>query len=235
MALAHSPKIVTSGLVMCLDAANPRSYPGSGTAWTDLSFGSNNGTLTNGPTFNSSNGGSIVFDGTNDYISTTFDASWNHTNSVSISLFLKPTSLTSYYPFIGKGPSNWEWQLLQKNSSLEFVYWNTGGGHTNGSTPNITNFFTDLNYVNVFLVWSHLDNSYYFYRNGELVNTTVWVDATINQNRTDGINIGGNLYTWVSNGSFWPGSIGQVLFYNRALNAVEVLQNYNAIRSRFGL
>ena len=67
MALHHSPRIVTSGLVLALDAADRNSYPGSGTTWTDLSGNANNGTLTNGPTFNSANGGSIVFDGTNDF------------------------------------------------------------------------------------------------------------------------------------------------------------------------
>ena len=65
--LTHSPRIITDGLVLCLDAANRQSYPGSGTVWTDLA-GSNNGTLTNGPTFSSANGGSIVFDGVDDFI-----------------------------------------------------------------------------------------------------------------------------------------------------------------------
>ena len=68
MGLSHSPKIVTNGLVLCLDAGNTKSYPGSGTAWNNLSSTSNNGTLTNGPTYDSTNGGSLIFDGTNDYI-----------------------------------------------------------------------------------------------------------------------------------------------------------------------
>jgi hypothetical protein len=68
MSLSHSPSIVTNGLVFCLDAANSKSYPGTGTDWTDLSGNQINGILTNGPAYNSSNGGSIVFDGINDYI-----------------------------------------------------------------------------------------------------------------------------------------------------------------------
>ena len=68
MGINYNPKIVTDGLVLCYDAANDRSYPNTGTTWTDLA-GSNNGTLTNGPTFDTTNGGSIVFDGTNDRIS----------------------------------------------------------------------------------------------------------------------------------------------------------------------
>lgn len=66
MALAHNPKIVTDGLVLCLDAANPKSYPGSGTVWSDLSGNGNNGTLVNGVGYNSNNGGYLTFDGSND-------------------------------------------------------------------------------------------------------------------------------------------------------------------------
>jgi hypothetical protein len=65
MSLNHSPSIVTDGLVLCLDAANQRSYPKSGTTWSDLA-GASNGTLTNGPTFDSDNGGVLSFDGTNE-------------------------------------------------------------------------------------------------------------------------------------------------------------------------
>ena len=67
MSLSHSPAIVTDGLVFCLDAANKRSYPGTGTTWTDLK-GVNNGTLTNGPTFNSEYLGKIIFDATNEKV-----------------------------------------------------------------------------------------------------------------------------------------------------------------------
>jgi hypothetical protein len=69
MAFNYSPKIITDGLVLYLDAANTRSYPTNGTIWSDLSRNNNNGTLINGPTFNSANGGSIVFDGVDDRVS----------------------------------------------------------------------------------------------------------------------------------------------------------------------
>ena len=68
MSLSHSPSIVTSGLVLCLDAANTRSYPGSGTSWYNLAGTINTGVLTNGPTYGSTNLGSIVFDGVDDYV-----------------------------------------------------------------------------------------------------------------------------------------------------------------------
>ena len=66
-AVEGGPNVVNSGLVLYLDAANNKSYPGSGTAWTDLSNSGNNITLTNGPTFSSTNNGNISFDGVNDY------------------------------------------------------------------------------------------------------------------------------------------------------------------------
>ena len=68
MAFIHSPQIVTSGLVLSLDAGNTKSYPGTGTTWFDKSGNTYNGTLTNGPTFNTANLGSIVFDGVDDYV-----------------------------------------------------------------------------------------------------------------------------------------------------------------------
>lgn len=68
MAFSFSPKIVTDGLVLYYDAANPSSYPGSGNVIYDLSRNRNNGTLINSPSYDTTNGGSLIFDGTNDYI-----------------------------------------------------------------------------------------------------------------------------------------------------------------------
>ena len=68
MGLSHSPRIVTDGLVFCVDAGDKMSYPGAGTTWADLSKQGNNGTLINGPTFSNEGNGSILCDGTNDYI-----------------------------------------------------------------------------------------------------------------------------------------------------------------------
>ena len=88
------PNIITDGLVLALDAANSRSYPGTGTTWSDLSGNGNSGTLTNGPTFNSGNGGSIVFDGVDDNISfsgNTFNYSPGTSGEVSLEIWVYPT------------------------------------------------------------------------------------------------------------------------------------------------
>lgn len=83
--------IVQSGLVLNLDAGVSDSYPGSGTTWSDLSGNANNGTLTNGPTYNSANGGSIVFDGVDDYgnFGTVFG---NGFGSITVTSWIKPTT-----------------------------------------------------------------------------------------------------------------------------------------------
>ena len=83
MGLAHSPSIITQNLVLCLDAGNIKSYPGSGTTWTDV-IGGDNGTLTNGPTYSN---GNIVFDGVNDIVSSVSNLTLG--GSFSISLWLK--------------------------------------------------------------------------------------------------------------------------------------------------
>lgn len=236
MAVHAGPDVITNGLIVNLDAGNSKSYPGSGTTWIDLSGNARNGSLVNSPTFITDNSGAFTFDGANTYISSTFDLSWNNTNSVTIFVTLRPSTLSQWRPFLGKGPSNWEWQLIQNNGNLDFVYWNTGGGHTNGPIPSISNvFISTTSFVNICMVWNHVDNKYYFYRNGSLINTTNWTDASINQNRTDGINIGGNLYKWSMPGNYWSGSISNIQIYNRALSDSETIQNFNALRGRYGI
>ena len=88
MGAAAGPDIIEDGLILCLDAGNRQSYAGSGTVWRDL-VGSNNGTLTNSPTFNSANAGSIVFDGVNDYVSITNNSTLRPTNELTIEYIIK--------------------------------------------------------------------------------------------------------------------------------------------------
>jgi hypothetical protein len=91
MASIGGPNIVTDGLVLALDAANTKSYPGSGTVWKDLSGNGNNGTLINGPTFDTGNLGSIEFDGVDDW--TSFGNILNTgTSDFTISAWVKSTS-----------------------------------------------------------------------------------------------------------------------------------------------
>ncbi len=105
MAIAYNPRIVTSGLVLCLDAGNVKSYPGSGTAWTDLSGNGNNGNLVNGVGYNNSNLGSLVFDGANDYVITS-----TVSNYKSLSMWVYLDSKSSYLLDARTGsPSGYFW------------------------------------------------------------------------------------------------------------------------------
>jgi hypothetical protein len=231
MGLTHSPRIATDGLVFCLDAGNVRSYPGSGSSWKDLTNTQNDASISNA-TFNNS---AFNFDGTNDYIST-FDLSWNDTNSVTIEITLQPANLSQNRPFIGKGPNNWEWLMSQNNgTNLQLIHWDSGGSHTNGPNTTVSNFFTSLDTVHLTVVWNHQDNKFYIHKNSSLVATTNWVDASKNKNRPDGYKLGGNIYIWYYSGRYWEGKIYSHRVYNRALFPNEIKQNYLATKGRFNL
>ena len=112
MAISYNPRTITDGLVLCLDAANSKSYPGSGTTWTDLSGNGNNGTLVNGPTYSSSNGGSLVFDGTNDYITSSFATTSGQ--AVTYSGWLYSTETVTYRNFVD-------------SAARPMIWWNNSG------------------------------------------------------------------------------------------------------------
>ena len=125
MALVRGPRIVRNGLVLQLDAAQRTSYSGSGTAWNDLSGNGNNGTLTNSPTFSSANGGSIVFDGVNDYAQTsTVVLPTSNTSPLTLEAFCYPTTTAvNYQTVLGTAGSF---------SQIGFSYSNFAGGRNGG-------------------------------------------------------------------------------------------------------
>ena len=103
MGLAHSPRIVTDGLVLCLDAGNTKSYPGSGTTWTDLSGNGNTGTLTNGVGYSGDNLGSLSFDGVNDFTSTITGEDFNFgTGDFTIECWVYFNTISTNAIFISK-------------------------------------------------------------------------------------------------------------------------------------
>ena len=121
MSCIRGPSIVTNGLVLCLDAANIKSYAGTGTAWNDLSGNSRTGTLTNGPTYSGTNGGSIVFDGVNDYVQTpSLSLTGNETN-LTLSCWFKPanTNTTKAVISIGDETIGGRRMILQRNGLIE--------------------------------------------------------------------------------------------------------------------
>lgn len=220
MGLAHSPRIVTDGLVLCLDAANAKSYPGSGNTWTDLSGNNYNGTLTNGPTFNSSNGGTIVFDGTDDYVQST---SLNKTalgTNFTISLWFSCSGAQSTKGIFSIADSlnaGLPWILLQRVNSTN-VRWYLNANYR------ITNALNDSNFVNLVLTFQ--SNLWTVYKNGITDGTYSGTIGTYT-----------GIQTFLGNGfnGYFSGNIANVSAYTRVLSASEIQQNFNALRGRFGL
>jgi hypothetical protein len=219
MGIARGPKIVTSGLVLALDAADKNSYKGTGTTWRDLSGNNNTGTLTNGPTFSAANMGSIVFDGTDDYVNCGNGASLRLTSG-TVNVWMKTTSKSVAYQGIVVKPLNYG--IYNYGGNLLLYDWNTG------SDRNSSISISDGNWRFITLTFSsNSPNNAKVYINGILVYTTTMYKTG------DGYNLG--IGTGNDGVQLLPGTIGNVQVYNRELTATEILQNYNATKSRFGL
>jgi hypothetical protein len=223
MAFNYSPKVITDGLVLYLDAANQYSYPGSGTTWSDISRGRNNGTLVNGPTYNSANGGSIVFDGTNDYVSLG-NPSLYQIFQGTISAWVKTSSPGSDYRGIITKQSNYG--LFVRDSILASYNWGTNQHITTGIN------IADNTWKYVAMTFTtntgSPSNNAIIYLNGTSVLTTTIQFSNNNIELQIG-NGGANSTQLIS------GNIAGASLYNRALSATEVRQNYNATKTRFGL
>jgi hypothetical protein len=225
MALSHSPKIVTDGLVLCLDAGDRKSYSGSGTTWTDRSGNGYNATLTNGPTFNSANGGSINFDGSNDYTSfsvtktaeCTF-AVWaksneTYTGALNDMLFNAGSS--------GRGPD-----LYFSGSK---IVWNTWDG-ANNPFCTMPSLVVDGNFHYYVVVCDASAEEATLYIDGEEYGTADHTSAKHQARLTENTNlyVGGDAGNYI-----WKGNIAAFKMYNRAFTVSEILQNYNAQKGRF--
>jgi hypothetical protein len=208
------PNGIEDGLVLYLDAGNTKSYPGSGTAWTDLSGQGNDGTLVNGPTFSSANGGSIVFDGSNDYVTSAF--AFTSGQAVTISGWLYSTASTSAYrnfvDTLSVRPMIW-WDPQGK---IEF---DTGSGYR---TPSV--YRNQWVYVSLVKPSGTTVASYY-------------VNGAFASNGGVSYSVPASTPTWFNRGGSqtWIGNCSNVSIYNRALTAAEITQNYNALKGRFGL
>ena len=234
MGAAAGPNVVEDGLAVSLDAGNTKSYPGSGTTWTDLSGNSNTGTLTNGPTYSSVNGGSIVFDGTDQYISCGSSSDFAFgAGDFSIEMWWysdnTQTNLTGLLSLSNANAAN-NWQLGpgstdHGSSNTQIVF--TGGGHN--SDPEIVDPTNYTNQVWTNTVVTRTSGTIKMYSNGVSVGSTT--DSS-NFSSTGPLKIGVNR----GDNKYWSGKISNVKLYKgKALTAAEVQQNFNALRGRFGI
>ena len=217
MGIGYNPKIVTDGLVLCLDAANSKSYPGSGTTWTDLSGNGNNGTLVNGPTYNSSNGGNFNFDETNDYVNC--GQVLNNSAYTKIAWFRPETSTNN---------------IISGSSDGQHAFWMSGTNNTLRSGHNNSWQIVEYSPGNMLNQWwcgavtFNTSTGWVLYLNGQQVDT----DSSTTTPTGSGLvligaySLGANLF---------DGDIPVVQIYNRALTAEEIQQNFQATRGRYGI
>jgi hypothetical protein len=216
-------KIVTSGLVLALNAADRNSYPGSGTTWTDVSGNGNNGILTNGPTFSNN---SIVFDGVDDYADIPIPLATSY-STVTIEGFIKWNSFNGGM-FLGFTT----YDVWTANNTLGY---NNGASNVVGINAATV---TSLELLGNYKHYTFVMNS-----SGLLSTNKIYING-ISQSISAVVNADGNipglatnlrLASW-NNGAY-HGNVqyGNVNIYNRALSDQEILQNYNAQKSRFNL
>ena len=243
-------RIVTDGLVFAVDAANPISYPGSGTAWNDLTPNKNNGTLINGPTFSSANAGSIVFDGVNDKVIGTNstllsfgDGSTDSPFSLSAWIYMDDTSLTnpiigkyrSYTPFRGE----YSFQIANQKLLLQCI----DGATTVRVRRDSDSTLSTGRWYNVAATYNAngTDEGIVLYMDGEVLPSSGFGQdgsyvamqrAGDPSELTIGVLLDEGNTNFQSN---MDGKISNTHIYNRALSASEILQNYNALKGRFGL
>lgn len=238
------PSTVTSGLVLSLDAGNTASYPGSGTTWTDLSGNSNNGTLTNGPTFSQNNNGYFTLNGSTQYISIgsqsivgagsspfTGELWWYNTRTLANGSYVMPVRVKQDSEFF----------LALYSPSGTYNLYGVFRGSTQWGTP-----VTNSDFINK---W----NCIHFGYTGGSKNTAssykVWVNGvqiatgTNNYGAAGGTGSNCNLIgadgnsgcnTFFTDG-FISGNVSVYRLYNRLLTDTEILQNFNAIRGRYGV
>lgn len=237
MAIVYNTNVVRNGLVLYLDAANVKSYPGTGTVWTDLSGRGNHGTMST-VTFATN---TMTLDADGDYISVNHSSDFNFSSIMTISAWIKVSSFStaSIYNVLSKKPS---FNNTQKGWSCQYDYRTTGvlqfrnndATTLNDSTPtaNVDNTAL-LNQTTTYCnsVWVINGTAVSFYINGQARGTGT--AAYTNTDTTTPIYIGKTL-----------GSIGDpallsqlscISVYNRALTAAEIQTNYNALRGRYGI
>lgn len=224
MGIAYNTSIVMNGLVMYLDAANSRSYSGSGTSWYEISGSGSTATLSNSPTFSSINNGGFIFNGSNQYATvptaSRFDFS---TGSTTVTAWFKLTS--SGYNCIVSKRNGTGFQLYSLSGKL---YADGAGtaGKSSSQSVNTGNIFYGA------VVYDRASSLMRLYINGVEDGNVALASTTLTD--VAGVNIG---RATLGGGSsdYFNGTIYQVQIYNRALSAAEIKQNYNATKRRFGL
>jgi len=207
--------IVSTNLYLYLDAGNTASYPGTGTAWNDLSGRGNNLTLTNGPVWSSSDGGYFTFDGTNDYVS-----NWTYGFTFAGSEFtyqavLAYSGKTAYNNIFDTFNSDDPMMWVDPNNKLEL-----------NQAVLVSTLAYNTQNIMVTFVQQNANPGLRLYVNDTLVGTLTTAQGTIPNSRL-------NFFRRENSGQYFQGRAYSVLVYNKVLTSTEITQNYNAFKTRF--
>lgn len=228
MSVSYNTSIVRSGLTLYLDAANIKSYPGTGTTWSDLSPTKVNGSLINGPTFVSSNRGSILFDNTNDLVTVSHNS--NHLSSSGTMIFwAKPLSdgTSNVCRFANKandavGAAGYNFAINTDRLLLRI-----NGGNLTGTANMLSYYGLWSQYT---FSWTSSGNTGVIYIN-DTIDISGSLGATVSMTTTNPLYIG-NLSDFTRT---FDGNISIVQYYNRQLSFDEIKQNYNAMKGRYNV
>lgn len=221
--ITEGASVITAGLQLYLDAGNASSYPGSGTTWTDLSGNSRNGTLTNGPTYSSADGGSIVFDGSNDFVQCT--GSLTVTAATFVSWIKRNGNQGQFDGILFSRGTNVTGMNFFSSNQLGY-HWNN-----NSNTYNWASGLTipDLTWCMVAVsVTSTAATAYLCQSSGT---TTATNTVSHGSSPIDDIKLARD----ETSTRYFNGNIAIAQLYNIALSAAQVSQNFEADRGRFGI
>ena len=237
MGVGYNPRIITNGLVLALDAANTKSYPGSGTTWTDLSGKGNNGTIS-GATYTSGTGGYFDFDGDDDYInlgtiSTSHVLQMNDPSGGGLTIswwgYFDDTgdSFQRIFDKSSGGSASNGWAIYTDETGSNTTTLSLGSA---GSDTTISNSYLTSTWQNWCITWVKSSGTYVTYLNGvqDKTGTRTWNVPSSQTNARIG--------SWNhSTGREYNGKIASLKIYDKALSATEVTQNFNSFRGRYGI
>ena len=245
MSLGHGPTIVRDGLVLHLDAANPKSYPGTGSTWYDLTRNGNDGALLDGTFYSNINLGSMTFDGVDDSVNVEDSVSLNVQSSLTLSAWVRLEILEdNLYPCVfrkGHGYNSsgsttdqyglWLWRGGLSASGVGFRIVDT--------TDTMRSINSNIDNNNIINKWIMITATY---QSGNGTKMRIFYDSVLVRE----VNFDGNYQIKTTNGSLRIGNMnnfsmpfgGQIscsMLYNRSLSPTEIQQNFNALRGRFGI
>jgi len=241
MGFSRGPKIVTDDLVLYLDAANRKSYPGTGTTWTDLSGNSHTGTLFNSPSFSSGNPSYFSFDYSNDYATVAGMSSVSYSSGITTDVWYYNGGGTgAYRGVVNNGDSGFRFGGFDIRLGREDYF----GGGNNGTRLNsrFTCSTEDLANSDSLSMYANVNEWHNYVSTYDNTTIRVYKDGVLFDSKTHGtggtlVDTGNSTTIGLSNGTseYLDGRLATVKIFNRPLTAAEVLQNYNALKGRFGL